>query len=475
MQKINCRMLTIFITLFFLLSAAVSAAGSEIEFKEALLKATAENTDLNEKMLQIENIKRDLKIIRARQSWKAGISAEYGEVLKEGESDAKNAVRFNDTYAEDGFYSLNIEKNFRSGLILKPEFIYTGDGRETYRLSLDYPLFPRTPTELEKNYFITSRELIQAEQEYKEIKNKKIIEWISRYLELLRLEKNKNNLEKSLTKAVDNLETVKKEADLNEAGEEELLAAKIAFLTAENDFQQAENKLQNSRENLEIELGIKNKDSLILSNDEIIYKYFSEIENMEKLPFADLFKEAVVQDAEIKNSVLDMEILEKELEWKKKEDNFSISLNGIYDHQSEESIIGLTADYELFDGGENKLGQSQIKSKIELAEKKLADLNKEKRIEIKEELSNIKYAKNNFAKEKLALQKSKLELNNAGENFADGLINSSEMISFEISFYNKLNLKQQAEDELLLARLNLRQILNKEIIVFDEWRKINDR
>ena len=305
-------MLTIFITLFFLLSAAVSAAGSEIEFKEALLKATAENTDLNEKMLQIENIKRDLKIIRARQSWKAGISAEYDEVLKEGESDAKNAVRFNDTYAEDGFYSLNIEKNFRSGLILKPEFIYTGDGRETYRLSLDYPLFPRTPTELEKNYFITSRELIQAEQEYKEIKNKKIIEWISRYLELLRLEKNKNNLEKSLTKAVDNLETVKKEADLNEAGEEELLAAKIAFLTAENDFQQAENKLQNSRENLEIELGIKNKDSLILSNDEIIYKYFSEIENMEKLPFADLFKEAVVQDAEIKNSVLDMEILEKE-------------------------------------------------------------------------------------------------------------------------------------------------------------------
>jgi len=475
MQKINCRMLTIFITLFFLLSAAVSAAGSEIEFKEALLKATAENTDLNEKMLQIENIKRDLKIIRARQSWKAGISAEYDEVLKEGESDAKNAVRFNDTYAEDGFYSLNIEKNFRSGLILKPEFIYTGDGRETYRLSLDYPLFPRTPTELEKNYFITSRELIQAEQEYKEIKNKKIIEWISRYLELLRLEKNKNNLEKSLTKAVDNLETVKKEADLNEAGEEELLAAKIAFLTAENDFQQAENKLQNSRENLEIELGIKNKDSLILSNDEIIYKYFSEIENMEKLPFADLFKEAVVQDAEIKNSVLDMEILEKEMEWKKKEDNFSISLNGIYDHQSEESIIGLTADYELFDGGENKLGQSQIKSKIELAEKKLADLNKEKRIEIKEELSNIKYAKNNFAKEKLALQKSKLELNNAGENFADGLINSSEMISFEISYYNKLNLKQQAEDELLLARLNLRQILNKEIIVFDEWRKINDR
>ena len=468
-------MLTIFITLFFLLSAAVSAAGSEIEFKEALLKATAENTDLNEKMLQIENIKRDLKIIRARQSWKAGISAEYDEVLKEGESDAKNAVRFNDTYAEDGFYSLNIEKNFRSGLILKPEFIYTGDGRETYRLSLDYPLFPRTPTELEKNYFITSRELIQAEQEYKEIKNKKIIEWISRYLELLRLEKNKNNLEKSLTKAVDNLETVKKEADLNEAGEEELLAAKIAFLTAENDFQQAENKLQNSRENLEIELGIKNKDSLILSNDEIIYKYFSEIENMEKLPFADLFKEAVVQDAEIKNSVLDMEILEKEMEWKKKEDNFSISLNGIYDHQSEESIIGLTADYELFDGGENKLGQSQIKSKIELAEKKLADLNKEKRIEIKEELSNIKYAKNNFAKEKLALQKSKLELNNAGENFADGLINSSEMISFEISYYNKLNLKQQAEDELLLARLNLRQILNKEIIVFDEWRKINDR
>ena len=475
MQKINCRMLTVFITLFFLLSAAVSAAGSEIEFKEALLKATAENTDLNEKMLQIENIKRDLKIIRARQSWKAGISAEYDEVLKEGESDAKNAVRFNDTYAEDGFYSLNIEKNFRSGLILKPEFIYTGDGRETYRLSLDYPLFPRTPTELEKNYFITSRELIQAEQEYKEIKNKKIIEWISRYLELLRLEKNKNNLEKSLTKAVDNLETVKKEADLNEAGEEELLAAKIAFLTAENDFQQAENKLQNSRENLEIELGIKNKDSLILSNDEIIYKYFSEIENMEKLPFADLFKEAVVQDAEIKNYVLDMEILEKELEWKKKEDNFSISLNGIYDHQSEESIIGLTADYELFDGGENKLGQSQIKSKIELAEKKLADLNKEKRIEIKEKLSNIKYAKNNFAKEKLALQKSKLELNNAGENFADGLINSSEMISFEISFYNKLNLKQQAEDELLLARLNLRQILNKEIIVFDEWRKINDR
>lgn len=475
MQKINCRMLTIFITLFFLLSAVVSAAGSEIGVKEALLNATDENTDLNEKMLQIENIKKDLEIIRARQSWKAGISAEYDEVLKEGEPDAEDAVRFNDTYAEDGFYSLNIEKNFRSGLILKPEFIYTGDGRETYRLSLDYLLFPRTPTELEKNYFITSLELIQAEQEYKEIKNKKIIEWISRYLELLRLEKNKNNLGKTLTKAADNLETVQKEADLNEAGEEDLLAAEIAFLTAENDFQNAENKLQNSRENLEIELGLKNKDKLALSNAEIIYEYFIEIENMEKLPFEDLFKKVVERDAEIKNAVLDIEILKKDLEWKRREDKFSISLNGIYDHQSEESIIGLTADYELSDGGENKLGQSQIRGRIDMAEKKLADLKSKKRVELKEKLSNIKYAKNNLAKEKLSLKKSELEFNNAQKNFAGGLINSSELISFEISYYNKLNLKQQAEDELLLARLNLRRTLNKEIIVFDEWRKINDR
>ncbi|MGM0603399.1 MAG: TolC family protein [Bacillota bacterium] len=475
MEKNNLEILIILMTIFFILISAASAAGSEINFKNAVLTAVSDNTALKEKELQIENIKKDLEIIRARQSWKTGISAEYDEVLKEGESGAENAVRFNETPAEDGLYSISIEKNFRSGLILKPELNYTGDGRESYRLSLNYPLFPQTPTELEKNYFTISRELIQAEEEYKEMKNNKIIEWIGSYLELLRLEKNKSNLEKSLKKAVDNLETVKEEADLNEAGEAELLAAEIAFMTAENDLQNAENQLQSRRENLEIELGLKNKDRLILSDVEMIYEYFGEIENLENLSFEDLLKEAAAEDGEIKNAVLDIEILEKELEWKSREDNLSVSLNGIYDHQSEESIIGLTADYELFDGGENKLSQSQINGRIEQAERKLNDLKKEKKAELNEKLNNVNYAKKNFAKEKLSLKKSELELNNAQKNFAEGLINGSELINFEISYYNKLNLKQQAEDELLLARLNLKQTLNREVIVFDEWRKINDK
>ena len=107
------------------------------------------------------------------------------------------------------------------------------DENYKFRLDISRRLFPLTPTTAERNLLQIENRISIAEQEMKEARIRKEIEWVSAYLNLLRLQERIQDAQTRYRLALENLASVELQAEMGEAGKEQLLAAQLAVKETE--------------------------------------------------------------------------------------------------------------------------------------------------------------------------------------------------------------------------------------------------
>lgn len=458
--------------LFACLFPAVLLA-AELNLEQAMKIGLKNNIDLKNYQNEVVKLKHDLALIRAQQGWQIDFTAEYDNVIEQPESDNSDSWE-RDGYAQDGRTTLGISREYSSGFSLNPEISYDGSGKKNYHLELELPIFPYSPAELEKDYYIKKTDYLTAQNDYILEKKAKILEWLEDYLEILRLTANINNLKLNLKQAAKNLKFEQEKNKLDQAGETEILTAEIAYLDAKNNYQNSTYQLENNLAELKIKLGLNSKTTLMLEDHKLLAVDLNNmIVKYEKKSHLKLYPQLIKADLEINSLQLQKKLLEEQLIWLQYDNKTSFILTGSYDQENDESILGLIMNYDLYDGGKNDLEQSKLKAEIELQQKKIADLKLQKSVQLKTKLNKIKTAHLTLNSKQLALKKAKLELNNALQKKEQGLISQSEFLSYEIDYYNALDSHQKAADQLLIARLDLNKLLVNDFLYLNKKNNSN--
>jgi hypothetical protein len=446
-----------------------TSAADRITLTDAFLTALNNNIELKEKANEIRNLERDLEIIRAQQSWNIEVNGEYSENLSKADNISLRTT--NNNIDEGGNAAVNIEKEFTSGLIVNQEFSYNNNSEENYYIFFKKPLLPFTESSLEKEYFQKSRELLKIEAEYVDLKEEKIIDWVDNYLSILRLEKTLSNLERSLEKALDYLETENKKAALGEAGKSEVIAAEIAYLDVKIEYFEINNKFLNAKKSFVLNLGLEKEQNIIYDqNIDFLNFLRNNLINYDQNNIENLYDELLNNDIDLKIQNLNLIISEKNLDWVEDDAKISLDLNGSYDQSTEESILALSLSYDIYDGGVDKLRQKKIADDIEIQKEKLSFIKENKFLELENLINNIKLSDKNLKKAQLSLQKAELELNISKEQLSDGSSAENKVLESEINYYSSLNEYYKYQDQLFIEELKLSKVINDKIVDTENWR-----
>ncbi|MFW6274046.1 MAG: TolC family protein [Halanaerobium sp.] len=489
MSKYRGLKITVILIFLSIFIACNTAAAEERGFPQALSRALDNNLELKEKKNEVEDLKQDLKIIKAESGWQLDAEADYTEVFNQQqefnqavdeESSADNGLapesneNSSSLMEEGGRSVLSLERNFESGFSITNELSYNDQGEDKYILNLNYPLLPNSPGELEREKFQLEQQLLIAEEEYNSLKNEKLTEWISSYLDSLTLKDNLKSLKKSMEQAENNLNEVEKKAEIKEAGESEILAAEAAFLEAEDSYKNQEANFETQQDNLKVELGLKEKEILKLSLEgEFIELLQKEVKPDIDGDFDQLSEQYLKNNNTLTAQKINLKLEEKQLDWTEADSSISLSLNGSYNSNTEEKTAGISLSYDLYDGGQGELEEEKIADEIALLEQRIGDTKSNLKIELKSQINALEAAERELRKEKVSLKQSELAYQNAENQLDDGTINQSRYLDSEIEYLNALRNFKETENDFTVEKIRL-SVMFKENIINSLIREVNN-
>ena len=387
-----------------------------------------------------------------------------------------NSNSYTNSFSEQSVYdgsraNLNFKREFLSGAEISQRAILDDQGRENYNFSFSYPLLPGTNSELENQYFELKKEIILAEAEYLKLKDKIIIELSSDYLNLLNQKKEVENLSRTKNDAALALKRAGRKSEINEITKSEMLAAEISFLEAENSYLNSKNEFEKQKDSLEVDLNLTQEESLLLEDRK---KLESELKafvfDYNSYQFEELYEFFIQENSELLAKNINIEILKNELNTKARSD-FELNLSGNYDYDEDESILGVSLSYDLFDSGSKKNNIEKIEARLKLTEKEISNQEKELKIELQSMLNQLSNFNRQLQKSELELKKAELDLKEAEEKQKKGIITDKDYLLQEIDFYQKLTQLQDSRDRVLIEKLKLSQALNKGIFKLDKGRR----
>lgn len=387
-----------------------------------------------------------------------------------------NSNSYTNSFSEQSVYdgsraNLNFKREFLSGAEISQRAILDDQGRENYNFSFSYPLLPGTNSELENQYFELKKEIILAEAEYLKLKDQIIIELSSDYLNLLNQKKEVENLSRTKNDAALALKRAGRKSEINEITKSEMLAAEISFLEAENSYLNSKNEFEKQKDSLEVDLNLTQEESLLLEDRK---KLESELKafvfDYNSYQFEELYEFFIQENSELLAKNINIEILKNELNTKARSD-FELNLSGNYDYDEDESILGVSLSYDLFDSGSKKNNIEKIEARLKLTEKEISNQEKELKIELQSMLNQLSNFNRQLQKSELELKKAELDLKEAEEKQKKGIITDKDYLLQEIDFYQKLTQLQDSRDRVLIEKLKLSQALNKGIFKLDKGRR----
>lgn len=468
----------IIISICILSSAALGA--EEISLKEAIRYGLDNNLEIKEQHNTISRYERELKIIRAQQGWQIEISTKYNEVIDEPEqstdiTDEKSAENqileednssfstsdsLGESNAEGVASSLDINRNFASGLSISQTTEIDDEGDSSYSIDLSYPIFEGSPTESERTYYEQEQELLQAENDYYSLIEDKISSWLEDYLQILMLQENRENSKKQLKIAEETLAENEKLYSESQLSESELNTTKADFIDAENDYKEANNQFENALESFKLALNIKDDLDINLENNDYLKELKAEIINYEDYDFQSMFKSLLQSDYDIKSNLVDLELQKIQLKWFQDEGKADINLTGRYDDSSETSMFGITFAYDLFDGGQRELNEDNLTEGLQLAEENLKNLKENKKLSLESQINKVKSAERTEKSEKLKLKNAENKFELAEEQYKSELITDKDLSREQLSYNQSKNSYQEALNELFIEELKLTMLLN---------------
>ena len=425
------------------------------------LKNSAEIEDLKN---NIDQIKRNIESVKAQKDWKIDFAGEYTHHFDEEDNLALEEK--SDSSINQDSISITANKLYDFGLSFNPALRVTEDD-ERIDLSLTQQLYPITNSELENQLYNLKKDLINAEEELKNIKASKIITWVQSYLNIVRMKEREKIYLESVKKAEDNLKKVKKEKNIGEAGENQLLTAKYSLEDAKYKLKEQRYNIDESINSFENELGLNGKMNILFQSENNFILNLKEKTNKitgEYLNNENLLSLVEKNNSSLKTIKLDRKILERELENLKKEDDLNIRITGKYDTLSENLTATIDFSYNLYDGGKHGINLESKKASLKNNINNYEDKVRKLKLDLENHLNKLSLDKDRLAKEELNYKRSKNELDIAEIKYDRGIIDYLEyQDNWIVARESGINLKS-IKDTIFINKLEFIKFVNSENI-----------
>ncbi len=463
----------IIFTSFIFTGANVQA--KDISLEEALNWGIENNSSIKEIKNSIETIERSLNLIDTEYGFKTNISA---NPIIAGGSDKQaddNSTDNDNTSTSSGSsngpkISLKTTKLFPNGIILQSEISLKEEDLFDLEKLLEGPtstfsatksLYPVLPIKSEQEKYLASNNLLKARENLTWQQEYKKIEFLESYFNLLRLQERLSLAKTNFQYAQDDLSKILKKIEIGEAGERQEIEAKIVLKKAEINFLQAQNTFLQQKNRWYLNLNLPEETEVPLVEDspflEEIIKWADSLEF--NLKEEELIELAVDNYYRIRNILLDQESSQKEAEWNLAKNKPQVDLFGAYSSKDNSWGIGIELNYDISDGGKQKIEDEGYQAKLENLKDDYLQIVSELKLELYDLINQQEINNLNLEEKLMSWEKAKLEEESYQIQLKQGLISDSEfqykMLGWQES---EINLKS-AKDEILINKLRLAHFL----------------
>ncbi|MFW5789811.1 MAG: TolC family protein [Bacillota bacterium] len=459
---------------------------SEIEtlnLKQVIEKAVEKTGQLETEKKSVSDLEREIAKLKANAGWQYDLNFSYNRSEQEQLPDSNDQNQLPEVN-QDGLaqsteindnYNLSIDggRSFLSGLNLSTDltFIDASDldfdqitDEWELNLGLNYRLWPRSPSsmertlkDLENNLELARLELEGAEEEF-------ILGLIEDYLEIMFLvNKQENNLE-NLKIVERRLVRVEESKELGEAGELELKESKLAVKQAERAVQSTERNLDRLKANFKRKTGI---------DEDINYNLSAEIESLLINNRADLAKRidsyfndlaVIIKDRqsnslEVERLMQSLAKAEQELEWFDTEDTLEMNLSASKEINEGNWQAGFSFSYPLYDGGVSRYEREELAAEIANINSDLKDLSFNLEQGLEAELNDLINQLGDLEDKEIEKDMSHLKLLQEEEAREIGAIGDLELLEAELNYNNSIINYNEARLGLALNLLKFEQKL----------------
>jgi len=452
MEQLRTKGLSIVLLIFVVFISSIISA-EELSLEEAIEMGLKNNTGISKARESVQNAERYLMKIMAQQDWQVNLKTDYSYIINEGE-DNRNS------------FSISATRLFNSGFILSPGItMLEGDSNTAYSISITHLL----PAKLIKDYYTGEKNLFKAEDNLIRQRADSIISWLEGYLNIINLNEKQEIYIQSLERAEDNLAKVIQRQEIGDAGNYQLLTARLSLENARYMLQEAENSLKDARLALFSELGCSDQEGINLVDKNQLINLFQQksldyTEKYLKEGLDTLISIVEKNNPDIKAALLDREILEQELEWLKEENRPDLDLSGSYNTIEDNLKLGISLSYQLYDGGQHGMNLEDKELEIVSNIREYDDLYKQLKQQLEQHTDKIELSQLALEKERLNLEKSQYELEVAGEQLEMGLIDYLEYQEYWISAAEARIDIRSLEEGLFLNRLKFIKFINQGLI-----------
>ena len=445
----NKYIIILLVTLVTLMTLSTGVQAAEYSLEELITKGLKNNLEIRQLENDIETTKRNIKLNKSRSDWQADLN--LNKVLVE--EDTIGVDRVNDKV------NISVNKKLSDDNInVSPTVSYDFDGSEViYGMNINMNIYPNLPSENIKGLIRLNNQLHQEKKRLNTLKAELVKEWLNKYLQLVRLEENINVLKDRLELAENNYTELKKKAEINEAGQQELLQGEADLKDAEYNLKEVEQQYSQLKTSLLNSLQLEKNVDLNLNPDNKVLTDLKEKTNnvnLDKLNKEKTIENIVKTSSEFISNINQKSYLEKELNWLKKEDSPQVSIESSYDSQTNFSAI-LNVSYNIFDSGINELKIENKQQAIEDNQLALKNLYLKTETNLDKLMDKVELAKMNVEKNKILYNKAVDEADIISRQYESGAIEKAVLTNKRLNKKSaQINLKR-ATDNLFINRLEL--------------------
>ncbi len=448
-MKNNKYILILISAIFFISIFSANTFAAEYSLEELIEYGIENNIEINNIQSEIQTTKRNIELNNAQADWQANMN--LNKVLVD--DDTVNLNRDGDQV------SVGVNKKLaEDNLNINPNMSYNFDGSDfIYSLNLSVDLYPNIPSERIRTLISLNNQLNQKQKELNSKKAELVKKWTDQYLQLVRIDQNINILEKRLQLADEHLKEVEKQAEINEAGQQELLEAKANLIDAEYSLKEINQQYSQLKRTLLNSVNLAKDTNIILDENNFVIKRLQKLTN--NLSVDNLNKELLIENivktsSQFASIINRSELLKKELNWLEKEDNPQVSIDGAYSSETEFQA-SLNVRYNLFDSGVQEIKEENKKQEIKNNEVALEQLYNDTENSLEQIINHIELSKMDVERKELNYKKATDNVEIVTKQFEAGAVQRRILTDNELSEESVLINLKRANDTLLLNKLDL--------------------
>ncbi|MGM0413973.1 MAG: TolC family protein [Bacillota bacterium] len=453
----------------------VNASEAEgMNLNQVLERAILETSELDAERKAVIDLEREIAILKANAGWQYDLNLSYNRSEEEQLSGIDQNEQLQATGSNER-YNLSIDggRSFLSGLNLSTDLTIVDsndldldDIVEDWRLNLglNYRLWPRSPSEMERALKDLENNLELARLELEDAEEEFFLGLIEDYLEIMFLDKKQENNLKELNMVEERLARVERRKEIDEAGELELEEAKLALRQRERIYQSTGRTLGSLKRNFENKAEIDDSINYSL-RDEVESLLFANRDNFGERINNYFNDSSVVIKARQSNS-LEYERLmqslskaEEELEWHDAEDTFQMNLSASRELNEGSWQAGFNISYPLYDGGVTKYEREELVAEIKNINSNIEDFNFNLEQGLKAELDDLITKLDELEGKEIEREMSRLSFLQEEQAREVGAIDDLELLQAELEYESAIIDYNEARFGLALDLLKFEEKL----------------